>query len=493
MPSKQTSCARGQSIHSIAAMINLGSYRKNVNDLLQRGLARFAKENPEVNTTAVALYCCPWTGVLSLCLTTGDTPETMAQENCPDFAFVEFDSEEFPDWVEEYESDTPQLKTGARTLSVNLEEGDESFNEPFFNFLVSTLKKHIKEYPLSVNVLWAGVQILDSGFVEFWEVNRGTSPKRPAKLCGWKSPLKIGSASPTLFSPDSSRLAAIGTKVVMWNLETGAREFAVTPLRNITRADFSSDGGRLALKDTSGRIAVINIATGEVLKSFSKSAIVEGTEIFFSPCGEYLIDGTWGDGNWNGIFTVRESKTGKIVLQEIYQNTMVSPLFATSDRKLFVWKTSFRERSETQWWARAWPFTEGDRGISLNAPQETDIACISNAGTRAILKTWAGENGKFAAHTLTIVSLPEMKSLGAPSRPFRYVGNVVFSPDDKFLAVCDEDGFKFLDVGKMETRYFIPAKFSHGASFSADGNYFALCESSSRLFRSDDLGNFLVR
>ncbi len=475
-------------------MIHLDSFRTKVTDLMKRGLARFLAEHPETNVTSVALYCCPWTGVLSLCLNTGDRMEVMAQENCPDFAFVEFDSEEFPEWVKEYESEKPKVIIGARTRSIDVEEGgDEAFNEPFFNLLVSTLKKHVKEHPLPAHVLWTGVQMLDSGFVEFWEVNRAASRKLKPKSHSWKSPLKIGSASRALFSPDSRRLAAIGSKVVMWNLETGAKEYAVTPLRNITRADFSLDGSQMALKNTYGQIATIDSATGEVLKNFSKSAIAEGTEIFFSPCGEYLIDGTWGDGNGNGIFTVRESKTGKIALQEIYRNTMVSPLFATSDRKLFVWKTVFRERSETRWWARAWPFTEGDRGMPLNAPKETDIACINNSGTRAILQTWAGEKGKFAAHTLTIVSLPEMKSLEAPSRPFRYVGNVVFSPDDKFLAVCDEDGFKFLDVGKMETRHFVPAKFSHGASFSADGNYFALCESSSRLFRCDDLGNFLVR
>ena len=71
-------------------MIRLKDYKKRISESLDTALQRFAAEHPKERPTTSALYCCPWSGWVSLCINTGDTDQDH-RDNCPDFDYCEYD------------------------------------------------------------------------------------------------------------------------------------------------------------------------------------------------------------------------------------------------------------------------------------------------------------------------------------------------------------------------------------------------------------------
>ena len=96
------------------------------------------------------------------------------------------------------------------------------------------------------------------------------------------------------FSPDGQLLAVIGRDVVSWDFPRGEKRFRVHPLSHPSHVAFSRSGDRLAVKNTAGRIVILDPATGQVAVDFGNKRDGEGCGPVFSPCDRYLVDGTWG-------------------------------------------------------------------------------------------------------------------------------------------------------------------------------------------------------
>ena len=108
--------------------------------------------------------------MLSLCLNSTDTA-TKHEDNCPDFQYVGYEEIRFDEWQEEYESDQPKIKLSAlRTYKHDHDDGDEAFNEPFFEFLVDLAQNYFKLERSRIRATWIGVQMLDSALVKFWKM-----------------------------------------------------------------------------------------------------------------------------------------------------------------------------------------------------------------------------------------------------------------------------------------------------------------------------------
>ena len=90
------------------------------------------------------------------------------------------------------------------------------------------------------------------------------------------------------FSPDGQLLAVIGRDVVLWDFPRGEKRFRVHPLSHPSHVAFSRSGDRLAVKNTAGRIVILDPATGQVAVDFGNKRDGEGCGPVFSPC-----DATW--------------------------------------------------------------------------------------------------------------------------------------------------------------------------------------------------------
>jgi WD40 repeat protein len=119
-------------------------------------------------------------------------------------------------------------------------------------------------------------------------------------------PLKIGPSLEVAFSESGERLAALSSRhVSVWDLTKRSKVARSHPFSHPSSVDFSPDGTKLAAKSTSGHIAVISAESGKTVMDFKNTKDGEGSNLRYSACGEYLIDGSWG-----GVLSVRRADTG---------------------------------------------------------------------------------------------------------------------------------------------------------------------------------------
>jgi WD40 repeat protein len=123
----------------------------------------------------------------------------------------------------------------------------------------------------------------------------------------FSKPLKLGVAERLSYSADGKRLAVRSSQLSVWNLENHKRLWRANPVPYLDYATFSPDGKLLAVKSTTGQIVVVRADTGKVVCDFRNRKDDEGCNLLFSPCGKYIVDGTWED-----RLLVREAATGKI-------------------------------------------------------------------------------------------------------------------------------------------------------------------------------------
>lgn len=151
-------------------MIDLRRHQGPILSFLESGLARFRRQHPDAPLGHVALYCCPWSGWVSLCLDRA----AQLDQNCPDFEYAEFALYEANTWTEAYETEDPLTIVTASGVNIELDldsTGDEALNAVFFDFLRELLADSSATHALRAAAgggLRIGVQLLDSEFNEAW-------------------------------------------------------------------------------------------------------------------------------------------------------------------------------------------------------------------------------------------------------------------------------------------------------------------------------------
>lgn len=133
-----------------------------------------------------------------------------------------------------------------------------------------------------------------------------------------RKPLKIGRAYAVAVSPDETRVAALARFVFVWDLHSGKKAFRSHPFAHPSDASFSPNGEYVAVKNTAGRIAVVAADNGRTVADFKNESDGEGSNLAYSSCGEFLIDGSWA-----GHLRVRQSAIGTITFEEHFPHEMI--------------------------------------------------------------------------------------------------------------------------------------------------------------------------
>ena len=118
-------------------------------------------------------------------------------------------------------------------------------------------------------------------------------------------PWKIGASYAVAISHDGRLLATLARDVFIWDLALRSKTVRAHPFSHPSDAAFSPDQRNMAVKSTSGQIVVLDAQSGQTVVDFKNAADGEGSNLQYSPCGSYIVDGTW-----SGLLSVRRASSG---------------------------------------------------------------------------------------------------------------------------------------------------------------------------------------
>ncbi len=168
------------------------------------------------------------------------------------------------------------------------------------------------------------------------------------------------------------QLATIGRGVSFWDLRTRKKRFKVSPLPCLSHGCFSPNGASFAVKNTAGRIVVLDPVSGYESCVFKNPHDIEGSNILFSTCGRYLVDGSW-----DGDILVKDVELGVVEFKASFADDMICSIQHCPSSDTWIFQHSRKARDAhnppppdyfTEW---SWPFQQG--GFKVLGPSESFI------------------------------------------------------------------------------------------------------------------------
>src|SRR4051794_2270587 len=225
--------------------------------------------------------------------------------------------------------------------------------------------------------------------------SRSGSGRRIALLAGLtvkKPGFRIGASFRAAFSDDGIHLVTVGKRVTVWDVAERKRVASVHPFSHELEADVSPDSCWLVVKNTLGDVVVLERETLAERIRLPGKTYGEGAAIRFSPCGAFLVDGSWA-----GDLLVRDATSGQVVFHE--QVGSVRRLDCSRDRMRWLYTAEGMGLV-----TRLWPFEENDPVPIPSAASRLDCgwgAMLSDDGallaraTGVAIETWQvdPENG----------------------------------------------------------------------------------------------------
>ena len=217
------------------------------------------------------------------------------------------------------------------------------------------------------------------------------------------NPLKLGCSYGVRFSPDGTRLAGLGRDLVLWDVASRQKLWRGKFIAHCSSMAFSPDGSRIAIKSTTGQMAVVDAASGNLLLNFQNKKDGEGCGPAWSPCGRYLADG-----GWDGRLRVRDAQTGEVLFMQEHAREMLRSVCAIDGGRRLLVQHGVRSVKEGQvqppdycslW---DWPLQAGGGRVVLSlpgirscapSPDGERLAVLHHAGGAEYLSMHAIDDG----------------------------------------------------------------------------------------------------
>ena len=285
--------------------------------------------------------------------------------------------------------------------------------------------------------------------------------------------LNLGCAYGVQFSPDGTRLAVLGHELIVWDVAARQKLWRCKPLADGSAMAFSPDGRQLAVKSTSGLLAVVDAVTGDMIVNFRNKKDGEGSGPAWSPCGQYIVDGSW-----DGRLQVRQAATGAVVFAQAYLHDMLHAVTAidAGKRLLVLHGVKSVEEGQVQppdyvtvW---DWPLQAGAGRTVLSLPALQAIAASPDGQQLAALHRADG------GEQLSVFALADGKLLA--SAPVGQGGSIAcmqWLPDGRHLARVGKGKLEFYGWPGLALRqeqaftYPCAMAFLPGTQFAAIGSW----------------------
>jgi WD40 repeat protein len=290
---------------------------------------------------------------------------------------------------------------------------------------------------------------------------RRSSPKR-------SKPMRLLVTYAACFARDDSMLATLSKDVVVWDVEKRAKRYRVHPVSHPSDCDFNPRGSRLAVKTTHGAMLTLDAKDGSDVRVIADGSEGEGTRLMYSPCSEFLVDGSWA-----GSLTVRDASTGAIEFRRQGEGEMVEDVCADATRQTWAihhcHQYPSRRPDYVSLWT--WPFREP----KLFELMSQDIHAFALSADGKLIAACARVYGK--GHHLTIhsvLSFEIVASLWLDEAP--YVKGLCWSPDGKELAFVRKGGFSFYRFPELSLAATFELKYAADIAYVSTGRSVVLCD-----------------
>ncbi len=267
------------------------------------------------------------------------------------------------------------------------------------------------------------------------------------------------------FSDDGAWMVCVGRNVVVIDVARRQRAWTSHPVSHPSKAAFSPDGGKLAVKSTSGRIVVLGAQTGAVLHDHGNQREGEGSQVCFSADSDQLVDGSW-----EGVLTVRDAIGGMVRSQKVSAGEMIPRVSHDRNRRtwLFEYSPTVRagENSLPPGYLvlQSWPFAD-DSAQTFSFGFRIAEAMLSPDGRRVCLI-------EKPAYRLIIVDTSD-GAVRATGEPFAHGGTgneIAWSTDSRFVASVQHEVIVFYRAADLTEMGRVVSEYPASACFHPDGN-----------------------
>ena len=279
-------------------------------------------------------------------------------------------------------------------------------------------------------------------------------------------PLKLQCSYKAKFSRTGSLLVTLSRDVVVWDVERRAKQYRVHPLSHPSDCSIHPNETQIVVKNTAGKIALLDAQDGALVCFLDSATGNAGSNILYSSCGEYVVDGSWG-----GHLTVRSATSGGVVFQKIFPGEMIVKIAHSNDND--TWFVVHQPKAISQDLSPApayisvwsWPF---DVPVDFLMSSENRINGFSVSPD--------GRKICVVGHDcISVMELAEKRLVG--SVPYNYGGTgfaTSWSPDSLEIATVQKHSCGFYDASTLEKRKSIELQFASDIAYSPDGNLLAL-------------------
>ena len=286
---------------------------------------------------------------------------------------------------------------------------------------------------------------------------------------------RTGKSYQLRFTPDGSALVAFARDLAFWSISLHKKIAFGHRLKNIAFVDVSPTGRSALLKSTSGAMCVLSLPELNTTQSFATKSESEGCQALYSPCGDYIVDGSL-----NGSLTVRNLNTAELSVQDRHIGTSIVSLCSTADRMLFAYvaqpisKNRIDPPQPSYIVLRRWPFDLHEAEIIQgNWGYVLAISLSPNGGKLAVLRIHKSGEFTLAVHGLS-------GDLKVQSRTVLWGGtnySLAWSPNEATIACVESGQISLFDsttmspVAKQSVPYPSHVEFSPNGELLAIGSW----------------------
>lgn len=286
-----------------------------------------------------------------------------------------------------------------------------------------------------------------------------------------RKPLKIGRAYAVAVSPDETRVASLARFVFVWDLRSGKKSFRSHPCAHPSDAVFSPNGKYLAIKSTSGRIVVVSADNGRSVSDFRNDADGGGSNLAYSGCGEFLVDGT-GDGR----LVVRRWKSGAAVFVETFQQEMIGAVHRDTTGQRWVVEhqpilppgEKFLPPGYFSVWE--WPFRSKTYSVLPHR-----VGLLYSSALSADGRHLAVVRGGSPNDLLEVFKIPSAKPVACARIKTGGTDSVIcWSPDGRFLGSVQAERIAIYEMPKLSCVAEFALSYPSDVAFSPRSNWVVL-------------------